>query len=77
MKTTDGKSREHYQHLFSSLLVFVPDREVTIAQYEPEAGDEVQVGNSVEVRGLVNGDNSVQFGDLNRFEGEFDKGTYE
>ena len=56
------------------------DREVTIASYEPDAADLsqlVQSGNAVEVRGIVLGDGEIQFGDLNRFEGEFDTGTYE
>ena len=73
LKTTDGKSNDHFSYRPFS----VPDRDITITRYEPEAGDVVQPGNTVEVRGLVIGDNKVQYGDMNRFEGEFDKGTYE
>ena len=48
-----------------------------MTRYEPEVSQTVQLGNSVEVRGLVTGENELQFGDLNRFEGDFDMGTYE
>ena len=53
------------------------DRDITIVQYQPEPGSEVQPGHTVEVRGLVVGENEVQYGDLNRFEGDFDKNSYE
>ena len=33
-------------------------------------------GNSVEVRGVVEGD-KLHFSDLNKFEGDFDMGSYE
>ena len=33
-------------------------------------------GNSVEVRGVVEGD-KLRFSDLNKFEGDFDMGSYE
>lgn len=51
-----------------------------MTRYEPAAEDDnqrVQVGNSVEVRGLVKGDTELQYSDLNRFEGDFDMGSYE
>ena len=51
-----------------------------MTRYEPNSEDQsqhVQAGNSVEVRGLVKGAAELQFGDLNRFEGDFDMGTYE
>ena len=56
------------------------EREVTITKYEPHGDDmsqHVQAGNSVEVRGLVRSATEVQYSDLNRFEGDFDMGTYE
>ena len=56
------------------------DREVKVSDYEPHREDlsqQVQPGCSVEVRGLVKSDTEVKFGDLNRFEGDFDMGTYE
>ncbi len=51
-----------------------------MSRYEPAEEDvsqRVQVGNSVEVRGTVKGDTELQLTDLNRFEGDFDMGTYE
>ena len=66
----------------SRLISFVEftDREVTVTRYEPAEEDNnqrVQVGNSVEVRGLVKNDTELQYSDLNRFEGDFDMGSYE
>ena len=34
-------------------------------------------GCAVEVRGVVTGESELQFGDLNRFDGDFDMGSYE
>jgi len=51
-----------------------------VTRYEPAEEDNnqrVQVGNSVEVRGLVKNDTELQYSDLNRFEGDFDMGSYE
>ena len=56
------------------------EKEVQVSRYEPHADDvsqHVQPGTSVEVRGLVKGANELQFADLNRFDGDFDMGTYE
>ena len=56
------------------------EKEVTVIGYEPSSDDvsqHVQPGNSVEVRGLVRGSAELQYSDLNRFEGDFDMGTYE
>ncbi len=63
-----------------TLKFFVTDREVTVSRYEPadeDVSQRVQVGNSVEVRGTVKNDTELQLTDLNRFEGDFDMGTYE
>ena len=62
---------------FPSCLV---EREVQITSYDPPSenlSQRVQPGNSVEVRGVCKGASEVQFSDLNRFEGDFDMGTYE
>ncbi len=62
-----------------TILIF-SDREVTVSRYEPadeDVSQRVQVGNSVEVRGTVKSDTELQLTDLNRFEGDFDMGTYE
>ena len=51
-----------------------------MSRYEPadeDVSQRVQVGNSVEVRGTVKSDTELQLTDLNRFEGDFDMGTYE
>ena len=51
-----------------------------MTRYEPASEDENQrviVGSSVEVRGLVKSNTELQYSDLNRFEGDFDMGSYE
>ena len=56
------------------------ERVVSVTRYEPRSEDQsqlVQPGNTVEVRGLVKGNAELQYGDLTRFEGEFDMGAYE
>ena len=61
-------------------LLMCLEREVSVTNYEPGQDDvsqQVQPGCSVEVRGLVKTDTEVQYCDLNRFEGDFDMGTYE
>ena len=62
------------------IISFHIEKEVQVSRYEPHADDvsqHVQPGTSVEVRGLVKGANELQFADLNRFDGDFDMGTYE
>ena len=63
-----------------SLCHLLIEREVSVTRYEPSGEDQSQLvrpGNAVEVRGLVKGEAELQYGDLNRFEGDFDMGTYE
>lgn len=54
---------------------------MTVTNYNPQAvGGQSQIVNTgcaVEVRGVVSGESELQFGDLNRFDGDFDMGSYE
>lgn len=61
-------------------LFQIIDREIQVVDFKPSADDESQqiaAGNSVEVRGVVGTGNQLTYSDLNRFEGDFDMGTYE
>ena len=71
-------SLNKYLDLFSYLFL---EREVTVTNYNPQAvGGQSQIVNTgcaVEVRGVATGESELQFGDLNRFDGDFDMGSYE
>ena len=63
----------------------VVDKEVKVVDYSPNSleSQQIQAGNSVEVRGTVLplDDKALplklKYTDLNKFEGDFDHGTYE
>ena len=64
----------------ANFALFSIDKEVQVVGYKPPRDDESQnvaSGNSVEVRGVVDCDNKLTYSDLNRFDGDFDMGTYE
>ena len=60
-------------------IVSCLEKEVTVVNYRASGAEHMQIatGNSVEVRGVVQPDMTIAFSDLNKFEGDFDFGTYE
>ena len=52
------------------------EKEIQVVNYSRQ-DTSINSGNSVEVRGVVDGKSRLQFSDLNRFEGDFDMGSYE
>ena len=68
MRTSDGK----WLMLFWPLL----ETEVKVIRFKGDA-EKFPVGNVVEVRGIVNKDNSISFGESSKYDNEFDLQAFE
>ena len=71
MRTSDGK---YFTHTF--LTAFPVDSEVKVIKFKGDA-DRMRKDSVMEIRGIVNKDCTISYGEFTQYDNEFDLGTYE
>ena len=58
------------------LLIFVLDTQIKIIKFKGDP-DKMRSGAVMEIRGIVNKDSTISYGEFTQYDNEFDLATYE